>query len=68
MTTIGIAMIGVATNRACYSAYMMAEFYNNGYMGVHKSREETIKHYSLASEICPENSFYKMMAVSKSKK
>lgn len=47
---------------------MMAEFYNNGYMGVHKSKEEALKHYDLASEICPENSFYKMMAISKNTK
>ncbi|MBW6487537.1 cytochrome b/b6 domain-containing protein [Sulfurimonas sp.] len=67
-TVINVLQNGVKTNKACYSTYMMAEFYSNGYMGVHKSREEAIRQYDLASEICPENSFYKMMAVSKNRK
>lgn len=56
---------GVKTKKACYSTYMTAEFHSNGYIGFDKSQGEAQKYYSLASEVCPANSFYKTMALSK---
>lgn len=58
---------GTKTKKACYSSFVAGEFYEGGYLGFVKDEEKSKKHYSDASEICVDTSFYKMIATSKVK-
>lgn len=56
---------GTRSGKSCYSQYLAAELYENGSLGFPLSRNMAIKKYENASQICPKDSMFRLLSVSK---
>lgn len=53
---------GTNSNKSCFSEFLAAEMYEKGILNTKINIETSIKHYKRATEICPSNNLFKMLA------
>jgi cytochrome b561 len=53
---------GIKTGKSCFSEYLAAEMNEKGILGNSVNTTNAIEHYKKATEICPSNNLFKMLA------
>lgn len=59
---------GLKSKKSCYSAYLNAEILEKGLLKKKTNKEEAIKYYKKALDICPDNNMFKIISSSKVKR
>ena len=54
-----------SSSKGCSSSYLYAESYEKGYLGLNKDNKRAKELYSIASDNCPSDNFYSILAKSK---
>lgn len=54
-----------SSSKGCSSSYLYAESYEKGYLGLNKDNKRAKELYSIASDNCPSENFYSILAKSK---
>lgn len=56
---------GIKTEKSCFSEFLAAEMVEKGILGNSENKNDAILHYKKASDICPANNLFKMLASGK---